>query len=450
MKRHFAPPGRDPSLKRRRSATDAARMSLRRRLPLLAVAAAGVLRLAALFSTRAVITPDTFDYVRQSRLPLFSAAFWGSQHPPFLPLLWKAVPGLAGSLDPERLGPLAPALALDTVIAAACWGVLALTLAALARTGAGRALVLVGVLVVSLAPEVAGWDAAGLSESLSLSLAALLVALTVRYVRAPARRSAIALGLAVLAAVLVRDTNLLLAGVALLPTLLVVRRETRWVLAALAVAAGASLWGEHAGNRSAVPTRNAIGMAMHGSPADAAWFRAHGVSSPDAPRLLLERPPRAFDADPRARELRVWLAAHGRSTWLRFLVSHPRRTTSIVPKLGGVYDPPWYGVAPYVGGGPGDLLHGMLFALVAAAGAAAAAALRRRREVLALASFVPATAVVAVAIWDADSFEFIRHAIAVPVVSRVVALPLAVLGAEAAYDALLRRTAAGRAGAYTA
>ena len=160
-------------------------MRVRRLLPLAAVLAAGALRIAALLDARAVITPDTFDYVRQSRLPLASGAFWGSQHPPLLPLLWKPIPGLATSLDPVRIGSLAPALLLDAVIAAACWGFLALTLSSLARTVAGGWVVLAGVLAVSLAPEVTGWDSAGLSESRSLSLVALVLALAVRYVRAP-------------------------------------------------------------------------------------------------------------------------------------------------------------------------------------------------------------------------------------------------------------------------
>jgi hypothetical protein len=414
-------------------------MSLRRRLPLLAVLLAAAVRLASLFAAHPVITPDTFDYVRQSRLPLFSAAFWGSQHPPLLPLLWKPIPGLAGSLDPVRIGPLAPALALDAGIAAACWGFLALTLAPLARTAAGRGLLLGAILVVSLAPQVAGWDAAGLSESLSLSLIALVVALALRHARTPSRRSAIALGVAVLAAVLTRDTNLVLLGLPLVPALLVVRVERRWVAAALVIAAAASLWGQHAGRRSDLPTRNAIGMAMRASDSNAAWFRAHGVPSADAPRLLLERPPRAFDRDPRTRALRGWLAAHGRTTWTRFLLTHPSRTTSIVSKLGGVYDPPWLGIGPYVDGGSGYFLHGALLALVAAAGVAGAFALRRRREVAVLALFLAATPVVAVAIWDADTFEFVRHAIAVPVVARVALLPLAVLGAEAAYAAARER-----------
>jgi hypothetical protein len=57
-----------------------------------ALALAAAARFAAATAGSPVITPDSFDFGAQSRLSLLGAAFWGSQHPPLLPLVWKLYP----------------------------------------------------------------------------------------------------------------------------------------------------------------------------------------------------------------------------------------------------------------------------------------------------------------------------------------------------------------------
>jgi hypothetical protein len=397
----------------------------------LALGGAGLARVALLFSSSGVITPDTFDYVRQSRLPLWSAAFWGSQHPPLLSLLWKPLPGLASSLDPVRIGSLAPALLVNSLVGAACWGFLAVTLSRLARTATGGWAVLAGVLGLSLLPEVAGWDRAGLSESVSLSLVALVLACSTGYVRRPSRGNAVGLGAAVLAATLARDTNVVLCVVALVPVLLAVRRRWAPVAACLVLACALSLYGQLHGHRSSIPTRNAIAseIVRHGA---APWFRAHGLPwRADTVALMSERPPSAFDHDPRAATLRAWLDAHARTTWVAYLRTHPTRTTHFFSRLGYVYAPSRALFEPYWGArlrGPAVGVGALLgLALLALAG------LRRSRDLLVLASFGLATLPLGVLIWDADALEFERHAVVIPVLARVVLLAGAVLGVETLY-----------------
>jgi hypothetical protein len=400
-------------------ATDDPCMFSWRRPELLAVLSGGVYRVLALVGVDPVRTPDTADYLRQASLPLSSTAFWGAQHPPLLPLLWKFVPA---------------SVYLNGVVAGVCWGLLALTLAELARTTLVRWAVLASVLGLSLAPEVSGWDTALLSESISLSLAALALALTIRFARTPSAALALAMGSTILAATLTRDTMLPLLLLATAPAALAGRRNVRILAACAAVAIGFSAFGQTLGHRSEIPTRNAIGMAMLSSPADAAWFRARKI--PGTPALLLERPRERFQRDPRTAHLRRWLDEQGRTTWLSFLATHPARTLHIDQRLDIVYDPPRLALALYWNGGNarGWYPHGLLLTLLALAGVAGAWSRRRTRDGLVLVSFAAATFPVAVLIWDLDAFEFARHAAALPVLVRVSLVSLALLAAEPVYE----------------
>ena len=405
--------------------------------PFVAAVAAGAVRMAALLSASPVITPDTFDYARQSRLPLLSEAFWGSQHPPVLPLLWKGLPGIVRSTNPVQLGDLSLALALNGLIATVCWGFLAATLARLARTTPARLCVLAGVLAVSLAPDISGWDASALSESLSLSLIALTIALCVRYATEPSAPRSAALGGAIIVATLTRDTNLELCALAVVPVFFVTRRNVRIVVCALVLAAVGSFWGQSAGDRAEIPTRNAVAEAIQNEHAGP-WFAKHGLPvRANTVAILLERPAHSFDTDPRAAAVRTWIRTRGRSSWLTYLASHPSRTLSVRRYLGRIFDPPRAGVAPYWGGtAHGLFVHGPWLLLLALAGVVG---LRRRlwsRELLVLASFLAATLPVAAMVWDADSLELYRHAIVLTAVAQLVSLTAVLLSVEAALQRL--------------
>jgi hypothetical protein len=418
-------------------------MRVRRLLPLLAVVAVGAVRVATLFSASAVVSPDTFDYAGQSRLSLLDPAFWGSQHPPLLPLLWKPLPGLVAAVDPVKLGDLGPALFLNAVAGAVCWGFLALTVSLLAENSRVRWVALLGILGLSLAPEVSGWDGAALSESMSLSLAALTLALAIRYVRDPSRASAAALAAGIVAFSLVRDSNVPLAVLGLVPVLIVTRRSRTIVIAALVGSIGLSFWGQQAGERSALPTRNAIAnaVARHG---DSAWFRAHGMPwRPDTAALLRERPQSTFVRDPRTAELQRWLKREGRSTWIAYLAAHPERSLSLGGNLRGLLvDPRNSVLALYWSGGRSPLSffpRGALFVLLAAFGLIGAALVARTRVALLLVSWLAATLPVALLMWVLDAVEFDRHAAVLPAVLRIVVIALGVLTLDGVLAVLAQR-----------
>jgi hypothetical protein len=411
-------------------------------LPLLAVVVAGALRVSTLFSASAVVSPDTFDYAGQSRLSLLDPAFWGSQHPPLLPLLWKPLPGLVAAVDPVKLGDLGPALFLNAIVGTVCWGVLALTVASLAETRRVRAIALLGILALSLSPEVSGWDSAAISESISLSLTALALALAIRYVRDPSRASATALALGLVAFALIRDSNVPLAVLGMAPVLIVTRQSRSIVVLALVGSIGLSLWGQQAGARSSLPTRNAIANAVfrHG---DAAWFRAHGMPwRSDTPALLGERPQSAFTHDPRARDLRRWLDRDGRSTWIDYLRSHPARSLSLGHNLPGLIDPPRGMLEQYWSGGRAPLSffpRGVLLAFLAAFSLIGAGLVARSKEALLLATWLAATLPVALLIWVLDAAEFDRHAIALPILLRIAVIALGVLTLDSLLALLAQR-----------
>ncbi|HXK15694.1 MAG TPA: hypothetical protein VNH45_14260 [Gaiellaceae bacterium] len=417
-------------------------MRVRRLLPLLAVVAAGAVRISTLFSASAIVTPDTFDYARQSRLSVLDPAFWGSQHPPLLSLLWKPLPGLVTSVDPVTLGDVGPALFLNAFVGAACWGILALTVASLAESSRVRWLALLGILALSLAPEVSGWDGAALSESLALSLTALVLALAIRYVREPSHGSAAALAAALVAFALVRDSDVPLAVLGLAPVLIVTRGRRSIVLAALVGSIGLSLWGQNAGERSALPTRNAIANEVnrHG---EAPWFRAHGLPwRSDVPALLGERPQSTFLDDPRTADLQRWLERDGRSAWLAYLASHPARSLSLAHNLTGVADPPRPLLEQYWSTGRSPLSffpRGVLLAILASFGVVGAALVARTKESLLLTSWLAATLPVALLMWVLDAVEFDRHAVVLPVVLRIVVIALGALTLDAIFAAVAQR-----------
>src|SRR5919198_5526248 len=120
------------------------------------------------------LTPDTIEYQRIAALPL-SPDFFSELKPWAVPLLYKLLPGTAAVSVPVA----------QLLISIAAWLVLAF---AFGRCFTGRRLRLLAtalVLAFSCSPLVAQWDGVLLSESLSLSLLALVLACALELVRAP-------------------------------------------------------------------------------------------------------------------------------------------------------------------------------------------------------------------------------------------------------------------------
>jgi hypothetical protein len=131
------------------------------------------------------VYPDTMDYERVAHLPVWSWAFYSSWKPWLLPLLYKLLPGSTQSVVPGA----------QWLISVVSWLVLALVVASFVENRGVRIATLAGMLGFSLVPLVDQWDGALLSESLSLSATALLLAAMLPFVRKPTpARTAAALG----------------------------------------------------------------------------------------------------------------------------------------------------------------------------------------------------------------------------------------------------------------
>src|SRR4051812_44306790 len=117
--------------------------------------------------------PDTGTYEHVALAPILSADFLAGWRAPTLPLLYKLVTG-----DQARIW-------AQLAISIVCWLALAAAVAATIRERRLRPLAFGAVLVFALAPEIVQWDAALLSESVSLSLTAALTAAWLWILRRP-------------------------------------------------------------------------------------------------------------------------------------------------------------------------------------------------------------------------------------------------------------------------
>lgn len=153
---------------------------------------------------------DTPTYEQVSAASLLSTDFWAGARPFTVPMLWK----LFGD-DHVRI---VAHLALSIV----AWLALAAAVATAIRQKLVRRLGFVLVLLFSATTEIILWDPLLLSESVSLSLAALLVAAWIWLVRAPSWSSVAAVLGATLLWTFVRDSHayvILFVAVAVLASL---------------------------------------------------------------------------------------------------------------------------------------------------------------------------------------------------------------------------------------
>jgi hypothetical protein len=282
-------------------------------------------------SGRPLVWGDTTSYAVVARHPLWSTGFWAGQRPPLVPLLMKAAGAGTGFT------------ATQSVIAAISWGVLAFTVGRLLPPG-WRRVVAVWVMVgFATSTPIVLWNRSVLSESLSLSFLALLVAATIgtaRRVTWPRIAAMTVTGLAFAAG---RDAQVW--TVALLGLVVAVvagvragrnRRFPRRIAAlALGLLAAAGLTGwvvAHTG-RTDQNVVDVLVVRIFPFPDRVAWFAAHGMPEARAiDQLAAVTQPLSpgtavvvgFDpSDPAFRSLEDWIRSQGQSTYLLWLVTHP-------------------------------------------------------------------------------------------------------------------------------
>jgi len=268
---------------------------------------------------------DTSEYENVERMSVFSLDFWTWYKPWGSALLWKVLPGSTSTSVPVA----------QEIISVAAWLFLAVVVF---RTLERRAVKYGGfglVLAFSLVPAIAVWDGALLSESLSVSLGALLVGTMLLVAQSPSWPRVAAVLVAAFLLASTRSSNGYLTPFLLIPLAVAVAWRARW--AAVAVAVGSLAIAGY--TQASVNVRQwqvsfgeiVAGRILH-SPSATAYFIAHGM--PYRPSLEQQlwnaehRPPvtyymERYETDPTLTWFWPWFNAHFRSVYARYLISHP-------------------------------------------------------------------------------------------------------------------------------
>lgn len=366
---------------------------------------------------------DSSAYLAMARGPL--SGLLASSKPPTVPLIYKLLGGEPATIVCFQVG-----------LSAVAWGLLAWSVASsLRRT---QLAVLAGgvILLFGTSGPVTMWNTRVLSESISISLCALVLAAGFWWLRTKQPGALASLVALVSLWALVRDSNAYVV-----PFLLVLLCIAMWRLrldkkllvlpATLLLVLALSLWSANTSGRWKFPLLNVIAQRVLTDPEATRYYEEHGMALTPA---LQERAGKwassdslAFDNDPRLNDFRGWLARRGMSTQLGYLLSHP--TSNLRPlfseawfytvstyafDLSGVPVPYEAGddtvvvLATGVGHPSGPLfLSTFLLALLVACGAAF---VRRGNVYIASAAALLALSVVLMFVaWHGDAMETARH-----------------------------------------
>lgn len=279
---------------------------------------------------------DTSEYVDTSRLPLFGLDFWTWYKPWGAPLFWKLLPG---SVETDSTW--------QWLLSCVAWATLAVTVYRVLWHPVVKWVGFGVVLAFSLAPAVAVWDGALLSESVALSAGALLVSALLLLLEEPTRlRTAAVLLVAVLLAG-TRASNGYVLLFALLPVAICLARRNRGsagVLAAGAVGIALFTYATSNVRQWEVALAEIIaGRVLH-EPAAETYFVDHGM--PIRPTLEAQLwahrlPPYSdFETNSELAWFRPWFNQHARPTYRDYLISHPSKAiVTPVRKLPSMISP---------------------------------------------------------------------------------------------------------------
>jgi hypothetical protein len=399
------------------------------------------------------LQPDSIDYLHASSLPLTHSLFWTYWKPWGLPLLYKLLPGSH-----------AVATGVQFAIATGAWLVLALTAASLLRQPVAKVLALATILAFALTPLVAEWDGQLLTESLSNSLTVLMVAASLLFVRKPTRLRLLLVVLAAFAATMTRDTNAYLAAFVLVPIGIAVavrgRRQLGLLLAGAVVLISAlQVWSYNV-RRWQPPLEDVIMQRVLPDPTALQYFRARGmpVRAGLGNELSINRvpPTKVVDQAPELAYFRPWFATCARSTYLRYLVTHPDASLGEpLRQLDYLVAPPRarpYGLDGYRPPGYRDVLPhlairalfsengwAVLGAMIAALTLAVASwrASYADRTWLVPALMLISTVPLAVIVYNGDAIGVQRHALVVAITARLGLIVLGLFLVDAVWSALV-------------
>jgi hypothetical protein len=279
---------------------------------------------------RPLVWNDSTIYAAMAHRPLWSRALWAGPRPPLTPLAITVV------ASPSAL------VTAQAVVAALAWGVLAVTVGRLVGPGWRR--VTAGFLVLGFASTlpIVLWNRSELSESLSLSLMALVFACAIATSRRPTWPRMALTVLACLGFALARDAQVWTVGMLALASGIYALSRIgadravafrAGVLAAclLGVAALAE-WGTLASHRTTADTADVLFVRIFPFPGRVAWFAAHGMPEQHRIDRLAEEtiaPAGAVKVvgiqphDPAFAPFERWLRTEGDRTYLLWLATHP-------------------------------------------------------------------------------------------------------------------------------
>lgn len=424
-----------------------------------------LLRAGGFYGVETLQYRDTAGYLEVASHSIFSLDFLAGGRSWTVPLVWKVLPDSDSARATGQF-----------LISIVCWPLLAAAVARTLRSRGLRPVAFAVVLLFSLSLAVIRWDTVMLSESLSISLTALVLAGWLELVREPRRWLVPALLGATLLWVFARDSNGVLALLTVPVALYWVVRPGPLGRAWPAALAGGTLAIFLAGllatttdqaqlRRNERPILHVIGRRVLADEAKTRWWRDHGMPAPP-PLVVRERRRLAgiaeggIPSDPETDAFLEWAREHGRGTLARYLLTHPAYTIkSTIGKrqrlLGGVTGGYLSPDARMVVPEPLDRLvyprtaQDVYFWLIVIGMGALAVGLAAgaRRDWLvpgvALALQVPHAQVV----YHGDTLEVPRHAMLVAITSRLALLILALMVLDRVLETRTGRMFDGRAAA---
>ncbi len=295
-----------------------------------------------------IIWNDSTAYAAVARGPLSSLALWAGQRPPLTPLLIKTV-GSEASLP-----------TVQAVIAALAWGILAWTVGRLVSAGWRRVAAVFVILAFASTVPITQWNRSALSESVSMSLLALVFAASIWCARRMSWPRIAGLVLVCAAFAAARDAQVwTVAAIGLAVGIdaawLGLRRGrpgrhsphpdpeatrvNRVAARRAGVLAGCLLavvvlteWGTLSSHRTSEDVADVLFVRVFPFPDRVAWFAAHGMpEQTQIDQLAHADPAPAHQAkvvgfpptDPQFAALQHWITNQGPGTYLWWLVSHP-------------------------------------------------------------------------------------------------------------------------------
>jgi hypothetical protein len=301
---------------------------------LAAVAGIGLFAWFRIWQARAgdpLVWQDSLQYQSLGNQPLLSHRIWAGERPPVTPLLWKVA------------GNDTTFVFLQTLASVAAWSTLAVVAARRIRPWWGRLVAGAAVLGFASTRPITQWDRSVLSESLSLTLLALVFAVAILWAVRPNLPRSVGVIAVALAFAGTRDTQIwVIALVAVafgayaawrgLKVDATTARPALVVAAGLVVVVALTGASSISSHRDVKNVQNALAVRVFPYPSRIAWFADHGM--PQAAELTKLAEDASAEpghapvvgvnlGDPAFGPLARWLRTEGARTYVAWLLFHP-------------------------------------------------------------------------------------------------------------------------------